>query len=297
MKSRYGIIYQGSKNTIAEDILNVLPKGNRLVDLFGGGGAITHCALLKFLDKFQKVLYNDIDNLIVQLFKNTVIGKEAYIHPFITREKFFKKKELSGYIKFMWSFAQNGTSYLYGRKKYKYIKSFYNFLLNGKVCKGIVKLFPYYKDITIDNYTKIVKKYLDEVPGDSEKKELLNYFYRVQSIQHDKGLISLYQSLKGVDLRAKLHITNVDYKEYEYKLGDIVYCDIPYESTRGYSNNFDQKDFYSYVKASRYPIYFSSYEKESLPFQIVFRKKKREQSYSQRLKYNIECLYVGGGNK
>ena len=42
----YGVGYVGSKNTIAADIVNILPKGNRLIDLFGGGGAITHCATL-----------------------------------------------------------------------------------------------------------------------------------------------------------------------------------------------------------------------------------------------------------
>jgi len=36
----YGIGYRGSKNKIAEEILEQLPSGNRLVDLFGGGGAL-----------------------------------------------------------------------------------------------------------------------------------------------------------------------------------------------------------------------------------------------------------------
>ena len=36
----YGIGYVGSKNTIAADIVNVLPKGERLIDLFGGGEAV-----------------------------------------------------------------------------------------------------------------------------------------------------------------------------------------------------------------------------------------------------------------
>lgn len=45
---RYGIPYQGSKNQIAENILKFLPGGKRLVDLFGGGGAISHCASLSY---------------------------------------------------------------------------------------------------------------------------------------------------------------------------------------------------------------------------------------------------------
>lgn len=34
--SKYGIPYKGNKSKIAEDILNQLPSGKRLVDLFGG---------------------------------------------------------------------------------------------------------------------------------------------------------------------------------------------------------------------------------------------------------------------
>lgn len=42
----YGVPYKGSKNRLAKDLIDVLPAGKRLVDLFGGGGAISHCAVL-----------------------------------------------------------------------------------------------------------------------------------------------------------------------------------------------------------------------------------------------------------
>lgn len=40
----YGLPYMGSKSAIAEKIVEFLPKSTTLVDLFGGGGAITDCA-------------------------------------------------------------------------------------------------------------------------------------------------------------------------------------------------------------------------------------------------------------
>lgn len=43
--AHYGIPYKGNKSKIAEEILEQLPSGKRLVDLFGGGFAITDCAL------------------------------------------------------------------------------------------------------------------------------------------------------------------------------------------------------------------------------------------------------------
>ena len=46
--ARYGIPYKGNKSKIAEELLAQLPSGKRLVDLFGGGFAITDCALRKY---------------------------------------------------------------------------------------------------------------------------------------------------------------------------------------------------------------------------------------------------------
>lgn len=38
LDKHYGVPYQGNKSRIADIIVSVLPAGNRLVDLFGGGG-------------------------------------------------------------------------------------------------------------------------------------------------------------------------------------------------------------------------------------------------------------------
>lgn len=46
MKKLYGVPYQGSKNSIAEKIINIIPSAENFYDLFAGGCAITHCAML-----------------------------------------------------------------------------------------------------------------------------------------------------------------------------------------------------------------------------------------------------------
>ena len=38
LEKHYGVPYQGNKSRIADIIINILPGGKRLVDLFGGGG-------------------------------------------------------------------------------------------------------------------------------------------------------------------------------------------------------------------------------------------------------------------
>jgi site-specific DNA-adenine methylase len=64
--------YKGSKSKIAEQILNVLPDSEWFVDLFGGGGAISHCAALSM--KYHYVLYNEIEPLIYKAFKMAING-------------------------------------------------------------------------------------------------------------------------------------------------------------------------------------------------------------------------------
>lgn len=52
---RYGVPYQGSKNKIAELVVEHLPSGHTLVDLFAGGCAVTHAALLSLWEDVSRV--------------------------------------------------------------------------------------------------------------------------------------------------------------------------------------------------------------------------------------------------
>ena len=111
---KYGITYQGSKNAIAEKIIEILPSGRRFVDLFGGGAAISHCAVLS--GKWQKVLYNEYNPLLVDLIKKAINGDYQNEKRWISREDFFKLKEQDGYIKYCWSFSCAGNCYLYSKE-------------------------------------------------------------------------------------------------------------------------------------------------------------------------------------
>ena len=54
---RYGVPYQGSKNKIAEWVIDNLPEDEILVDLFAGGCAVTHAAMLS--GKWDRIVAND----------------------------------------------------------------------------------------------------------------------------------------------------------------------------------------------------------------------------------------------
>ena len=108
---RYGLPYKGSKNSISEKIVDYLPEAENFYDLFAGGCAITHCAMLS--GKWQNHIINDIELGIVQLFKDAVNGKYRNEKRWVSRDMFYLLKDSDPYIRYCWSFGNNGKNYLY----------------------------------------------------------------------------------------------------------------------------------------------------------------------------------------
>jgi len=124
---RYGLPYQGSKNKIAENIISILPKGKRLVDLFGGGGAISHCASLS--GKWESVYYNDFNPLVVDFLRRAINGDyspDKFTPEWVSCEDFLKKKDTDGYIKYVWSFGNDGRTYIFGKEIEKVKRIIFN---------------------------------------------------------------------------------------------------------------------------------------------------------------------------
>ena len=113
---RYGLPYKGSKNSIAEWIISELPRSETFVDLFFGGGAVTHAALLS--GKYKNFIANDIDGRLPKLFLDCVHGKYTLENhkEWISREEFFERKDSDAYVALVWSFGNNGKDYLYAKE-------------------------------------------------------------------------------------------------------------------------------------------------------------------------------------
>ena len=112
---RYGIPYMGSKNRIAEWIIDNLPPAKHFYDLFGGGGAIAHCALLS--GKYEHVHYNELNPLIVKAFKMSVNGEFKNENRWISREDFYKLEDTDPYVSLCFSFGNNSDKgYCYSRE-------------------------------------------------------------------------------------------------------------------------------------------------------------------------------------
>ena len=56
MMGEFGIPYMGSKDKIAMSICSFLPSAENFYDLFGGGGAITHCMALRKSHKYKNII-------------------------------------------------------------------------------------------------------------------------------------------------------------------------------------------------------------------------------------------------
>ena len=110
---RFGVPYQGSKNQIARWVIDNLPEDEILVDLFAGGCAVTHAAMLS--GKWNKVIANDIGDA-PEVFCNAILGKYADEKRWIIREDFQNLKDTDPYVSLCWSFGNSRSNYLYAQE-------------------------------------------------------------------------------------------------------------------------------------------------------------------------------------
>ena len=110
----YGLPYKGSKNKLAERIVRLLPKRTHLVDLFCGGCAVSHAALL--MGKYEHIHINDINWMCPTLFIDALNGKYNDENRWISREDFFRLKDTDPYVAVVWSFGNNLHTYLYSKE-------------------------------------------------------------------------------------------------------------------------------------------------------------------------------------
>ena len=116
---RYGVPYQGSKNSIAREIVRFLPAAGTLIDICAGGCAITHAALELcegIAPKWERIISNDINPMPGKLFRDAIDGKYAHETRWISREDFHRLKGSDPYVAYCWSFGNNACNYLYSEE-------------------------------------------------------------------------------------------------------------------------------------------------------------------------------------
>ncbi len=116
---RYGVPYQGSKNRLAREIIDAMPPAETFVDLFAGGCAVAHAAIVS--GKFRRVIINDIDGRGARLFRRAMAGTYHDDTRWITREQFRANlgqpvEKQDPFAALAWSFNANLREYLYARE-------------------------------------------------------------------------------------------------------------------------------------------------------------------------------------
>ena len=262
---RYGLPYKGSKNAIAEWIVEQLPEGNVLVDLFCGGSAVTHAAMLS--RKWELFIMNDIDGRLPILFKDCAYGKyTTKTHPeWISREEFHKRKADDAYIALVWSFGNNGKDYLYAADIEEY-KHAYHVLVFDNNPKPLQEIGIYLKlskrsDVygRYLDYNQQINKIFEETK--SHEHELENY-ERSQTLERLESLYRLQslQSLQSLESLQRLQSLQSDYRDVLIPDNAVIYCDIPYSGTNcGKYSGFNHDDFYEWAEEQD-NIFISEYQ-------------------------------------
>lgn len=180
-KKSWGLPYMGSKNTIAKDIVDTLPKGERLVELFCGGCSITDYAL-KNTSKFERFLVNDLNGWSPQAYVKALNGGFNYEERWISRQDFFRLKDTDPYARMCFSFGNNGRDYMYAPELEPYKRALHHIIF-WEDYGPMEDLCPQVVDI-IKEYCK----------GKDRKGRRLASGYAVADHIKQKGSIEYWQS-------------------------------------------------------------------------------------------------------
>ena len=238
----YGMPYMGSKNQIAKWVIDHIPASDYLYDLFGGGGAITHCACES--GKFKHVIYNELYPITFKGFNMAIHGKFNNENRWISREDFHKLKNKDPYVAICFSFGNNLRDYCYSEKTEKLKKA-----LHYAIC---------FDDfILLENLgVNIDHNLAGRLKITSAIKELLKL--NKLEMQNLEALNRL-QSLESLERLERLDLTNKDYADVQIKENSVIYCDPPYKDTAKYTVDFNHNEFYKWCRKQKELVIISEY--------------------------------------
>lgn len=287
--------YKGSKNLLAQRILDCIPSASVFVDLFCGGCAVSHAALLS--GRFARVVVNDIEGDVSRLFVAAVNGQYKGESRWISREDFFRLKESDPYVRYCWSFGNNGMKYIYSEAVEPYKRALHYAVVFGDFA-ALRRLCPLVSDAAEKALAglasrkarrievgRVIVRRLKQVgkPEDlknnplfgrirlrdggvvrKESLESLQSLERLQSLESLESLERLerLQSLECLERPQSLERLEMDYRDVQLPDGCVVYCDPPYAGTDGYGlheSAFDQEAFWNWARKCERPLFISEY--------------------------------------
>ena len=278
--SNYGIPYKGSKNKIAKNIIEQLPSAKHFYDLFGGGGAMTHCTLLS--GKYKYVHYNEFNPLVFKAFKMAINGEFEGETRWISREDFERLKDTDPYVAICFSFGNDFKTYAYGKNCEPFKKAVHysivfddNSLLNNYID---LKDFKYrsnnIKERRSELYSLLKKSKLNIEYGKPNQQVSQHQIWleRLQNLERFERL----QNLENINNCGVL-LSNLSYEQVPIESDSVIYCDPPYKDTNTYLDEFNHEKFYEWLRDCRkknQQVFISEYQMPN-DFYEVFSIKKR----------------------
>lgn len=262
---RYGIPYVGSKNKIAEKIIDKLPPAKHFYDLFGGGGAMTHCALLS--GKYQYIHYNEFNPLVFKAFKMAINGEFEGENRWISREDFEKLKDTDPYVAICFSFGNNLKNYAYNKECEKFKKAVHYsiFFNDNSFLNDYIDLKDFkYSSNNIKERRLELQRYMKTNLIERLELQSLESFERLESLE------SINNGGKEVLL------SNLSYEKVPIESDSVIYCDPPYLKVikkKIYNNSdFNHNSFYDWARKQN-NIFISEY---TMPddFKVLYQKEK-----------------------
>lgn len=243
---RYGIPYQASKNTIAEWVVSNLPRGERFVDLFAGGCAVTHCAMLS--GKYRSFLANDLGQA-PEIFQAAINGEFRGYCTVPDREQFNAEKDDDYVLALLNSFGNGKQSFLWSKE-----------LEQVKVHASRMLAMPSQYERRME-YKKFLKALNEYVIGGGTIDGVTRKEQRLQGLQGLEGLERL-ERLERLEGLQGFEISKMDYRRVPILAGDVVYADPPYRNTSSDcddTNGFNYEEFDEWLQTREFPVYVSEY--------------------------------------
>lgn len=272
---RYGVPYQGSKNSIAQWVVGNLPPAGVFIDLFAGGCAVTHAAMLS--GKFAKYIVNDLGDA-PDVFIKAANGGYADYDVVPTREEF---NNTTDYVtKLLYSFGNNCSDYLWGAQ-----------LERVKVAASRMLIAP-----TLHERRMRYRDFIKCLEGVQVTKGLCNLqgLERLQGLEGLEGLERLERlcGLRGMD---RLERLRVDYRDVDLPEDATIYADPPYRGADcgGYAGGvFDYHAFDAWLAECGRLVIVSEYTCPAGCVEIASRPKRVLMDSNDNRSVKNEGLYV-----
>jgi site-specific DNA-adenine methylase len=257
----------GSKSKICEKVCRLFPKADNFYDVFGGGFSISHFMLLHRRNHYKQFHYNELRKGMGQLIQDAIAGKysyENYSPEWISREDFSKRRENEPFVKIIWSFGNNGETYLFGKEIEERKRSMHYAICFNQFDDFAREVFGMerFKDgLSITDKRLFLKNRIKDKKMDRLDLQQLQQLERLQQLQQLEQLPISY--------------TELDYSKVEIKPHSVIYCDPPYKGTADYQSKFNTEKFLDWANEIREPLFISEYNISDKRFKKIASFDKR----------------------